>query len=41
MADKGKSQDSKTMRDPKASKQEKSAAAKDLGSGSKGGKSKK
>ena len=36
MADKKKSADSKTMRDPKAGKDEKSAAAKDLAKGSKG-----
>jgi hypothetical protein len=34
MASAQKSQDSKTMRDPKASKEEKSAAAKDLAKGS-------
>ncbi len=35
MADAKKSQDSKVMRDPKASKEEKSAAASDMSKGSK------
>ena len=34
MADPKKSEDSKVMRDPKASKEEKSAAAKDMAKGS-------